>query len=218
MKFNSSPLKNLLVSALLACSATSTTALAGITADEAFGPAAVGQPAPDFTLTDINGKSVNLKHFRKKYVVLEWINDGCPFVKKHYNSGNMQSLQEEFTKKGVVWIQVSSSASGMQGNHTSEEWKDILKKWNAHPTDLVLDPDGKVGHMYGAKTTPDMYVIGKDGTLLYAGAIDDKPDTDKESIKTAKNYVREALEEVMAGKSVATTTTKPYGCSVKYAG
>jgi peroxiredoxin len=187
-------------------------------ADFSAEKAVVGKPAPEFTLKDINDKDVKLSDFRKKFVVLEWFNDGCPFVKKHYNSHNMQNLQKEATKKGVVWLSICSSGAGQQGNHTNPEYKEIEKKWDASPTHFLLDTDGTVGHLYGAKTTPDMFVIGKDGELLYAGAIDDKPDTDADSIKTAKNYVREALDQAMAGKSIATSTTRSYGCKVHYGG
>jgi hypothetical protein len=153
-----------------------------------------------------------------KFVVLEWFNDGCPFVKKHYNSGNMQALQKEFEKKGVVWLTICSSAEGKQGNHTSDEYKTILKDWKADPSHFLVDAGGKVGRLYGAKTTPDMFVIAKDGTLKYSGAIDDQPYPDLDTVKIAKNYVRQALDELMAGKNVATTSTKSYGCSVKYNG
>jgi peroxiredoxin len=212
-------MRNFALSALLACSFAVLPTNYSSAAPEA--PAAettVGQKAPDFSLTDINGKTVKLSDFQHKFVVLEWFNDGCPFVKKHYESGNMQGVQKEFTKKGVIWLSICSSGPGQQGSHDQAEFKKILKNWNSEPTHLLLDADGKIGHLYGAKTTPGMYVIGKDGTLLYKGAIDDKPDTDKESIKGAKNYVREALDQAMAGKSVATTVTKSYGCRVHYAG
>jgi len=218
MKFSASAFRNLAVSALIACSAAGAPFYASVGAPETTSQVQVGKEAPDFTLTDIDGKKVKLSDFRKKFVVLEWFNDGCPFVKKHYNSDNMQSLQKEFTKKGVVWLSICSSGAGQQGNHTDAEFKQILKKWNTAPTHFLVDADGKVGHLYGAKTTPDMFVIGKDGQLLYAGAIDDHPDTDADSIKISKNFVREALDQSMAGKSIATSTTKSYGCKVHYGG
>lgn len=180
--------------------------------------AEVGKKAPGFTLPDLDGKPISLSKFKGKFVVLEWFNDGCPFVKKHYNTGNMPELQKEFTKKGVVWLTICSSAEGKQGHHTVAEFKDILKNWKAQPSHFLVDGDGTVGHEYGAKTTPDMYILDKEQNLVYAGAIDDKPDTDVESVKTAKNYVRAALDEVMAGKQVATASTRSYGCSVKYKG
>jgi len=211
--------RNIVLSALIACSSAAIPFYPGAAADQALvGQAEIGKKAPDFTLTDINGKSVTLSKLHGKFVVLEWFNDGCPFVKKHYNSGNMQALQKEYAKKNVVWLSICSSAAGKQGNHTADDYKKILKDWNAAPAHLLLDPDGQVGRLYGAKTTPDMFIIAKDGTLQYSGAIDDKADTDVESVKTAKNYVREALDQLMAGKNVATTSTKSYGCSVKYNG
>jgi peroxiredoxin len=174
--------------------------------------AAVGKTAPDFTLQDTNGKTHELSKLRGKFVVLEWFNDGCPFVKKHYTSDNMQKLQKEYTGKGVVWYSINSSASSKQGNHTAAEYNKILSDWKAAPTALLLDHDGKVGHLYGAKTTPD-----KAGKLVYAGAIDDTPSVEASDIPKSKNYVREALDEALQGKSVKVATTKSYGCSVKYA-
>jgi len=148
--------------------------------------------------------------------VLEWYNPDCPFVGKHYKSGNMQGLQKEFTSKGVVWITIDSSAPGEQGNYPPDKLNEIGARDGAARTALLVDPDGKVGRLYGAKTTPDMYVINPDGILVYKGAIDNKRSTDLADVKTATNYVKSALEELMTGKPVATTTTRPYGCSVKY--
>lgn len=178
---------------------------------------AVGKCAPDFTLQDTNGKTHALSKLRGKFVVLEWFNDGCPFVKKHYNSNNMQKLEKEYTAKGVVWYSINSSAAGKQGNHAAAEYNKILADWKAEPTALLLDHDGKVGRLYGAKTTPDMFVVDKKGNLIYAGAIDDTPGTDVAEIAKAKNYVKEALDEAMSGKTVKVAATKSYGCSVKYA-
>lgn len=179
--------------------------------------ATVGKTAPDFTLQDTNGKAHQLSKLRGKFVVLEWFNDGCPFVKKHYTSNNMQKLQRDFTGKGVVWYTINSSAAGKQGSHTSAEYNKILAEWKAEPTALLLDADGKVGHLYNAKTTPDMYVVDKTGKLIYAGAIDDTPSIDAADIPKSKNYVREALDQALSGKEVKVATTKSYGCSVKYA-
>lgn len=220
MKRHRSAIKNFVFSMMLACSTAALPMSASLAAPETTATAAaeVGKKAPDFSLVDLDGKTVKLSDFKKKFVVLEWFNDGCPFVKKHYSSKNMQNLQNEYTKKGVVWVSICSSAPGKQGNRSASEYKTVLKDWNAKPTAFLLDPEGTVGRAYGAKTTPDMYVISKDGTLVYAGAIDDKADTDTESIKGAKNYVREALEQSMAGKNVAVGSTRPYGCSVKYHG
>ncbi|MBS2003773.1 MAG: thioredoxin family protein, partial [Cyanobacteria bacterium SZAS LIN-5] len=179
--------------------------------------AVVGKTAPDFTLRDTKGQTHQLSRLIGKFVVLEWFNDGCPFVRKHYKSNNMQSLQKEFTGKGVVWYTISSAGDGKQGSHTPAEYNKILSQLSAQPTALLLDPDGKVGHLYQAKTTPDMYVIDKTGKLIYAGAIDDTPSSETDDIPKSTNYVRAALAEALSGKKVTVATTKPYGCSVKYA-
>jgi peroxiredoxin len=177
-----------------------------------------GEPAPDFTLKGLNPKleDISLDDFKGKIVVLEWLNNGCPFVKKHYESGNMQSLQRKYTEQNVIWLSIVSSAPGKQG-HVDKEGA-IKEKTNhkSSATDVVLDPDGKVGKLYGAKTTPHMFIIDKNGNLVYQGAIDDKADTDKNSILSAKNYVAAALDEVIGGKKVTAHTTKSYGCAVKY--
>jgi peroxiredoxin len=177
----------------------------------------VGKPAPDFTLTDSNGKSHSLSDYKGKVIVLEWFNHGCPFVVKHYDSGNMPKLQKEYTAKGVIWLSICSSAPGKQGFGSGAEQNAKAKETGAAPTAILIDADGKVGRLYGARSTPSMYVITKKGSLAYAGAIDDKPTTDPADIKGAKNYVKEALDEVLDGKTVATASTKSYGCSVKYA-
>lgn len=177
----------------------------------------VGAPAPDFTAKDTQGRERRLSEFSGKMVVLEWHNQGCPFVKKHYGKGNMQRLQKELTGEGVVWLTVISSAPGKQGYMTPAEEDAYLKEQQASPTAVLLDTDGTVGRLYAAKTTPQMFFIDAKGTLLYAGAIDDKPTTDPADIDGAKNYVLAAYQEVKAGKAVSVTTTAPYGCSVKYA-
>jgi peroxiredoxin len=176
----------------------------------------VGKPAPGFTLSDAEGTKRSLSDYKGKYVVLEWVNHGCPFVKKHYNSDNMQSLQKEFTAKDVVWLSISSSAKGKEGYQTPAEWKKTTQEKGAAPTAVLLDAEGRVGKLYGAKTTPHMFVIDPQGVLVYKGAIDDTPSADEKDAKTAKNYVRAALEESMAGKPVSVSATKSYGCSVKY--
>jgi glutathione peroxidase-family protein len=181
------------------------------------GPAVVGKAAPDFTLSDSNGKSHTLSSYRGKHVVLEWVNFGCPFVGKHYGSGNMQKLQKAYTAKGVVWLSINSSATGKQGYYPAAEINTLLGEKGAAPTAYLIDTDGKVGHAYGARTTPHMYVVNPAGTLVYAGGIDDKPSTDVADIPGATNYVAAALDDALAGKPVRTTTSKPYGCSVKYA-
>jgi alkyl hydroperoxide reductase subunit AhpC len=181
-----------------------------------FSAAKVGEAAPEFTATASDGKSYRLSDYRGKYVVLEWHNNGCPYVGKHYKSGNMQRLQKEWTGRGVVWFTVLSSAQGKQGYVTASEENEYLSKMQAAPTAALLDPSGQVGHLYEAKTSPQMIVINPQGVVIYDGAIDDKPTTDLEDVPGATNYVSLALEQAMAGKQVATTTTRPYGCSVKY--
>lgn len=178
--------------------------------------AMLGKPAPAFSLKDSHGKVHNLKDFKGKYVVLEWVNYDCPFVKKHYDSGNMQRLQKEFTAKGVVWLSINSSAVGKQGNFPADRVNALIKEKNAAPTAYLFDTDGTVGKTYGAKTTPHMYIINPEGELIYMGGIDDKPSTDKADIAGARNHVRAALEEAMAGKPVSVKASQPYGCSVKY--
>lgn len=178
--------------------------------------AKLNEQAPGFKLVDSNGKEHSLSDFKGKVVVLEWINFECPFVKKHYNSKNMQSLQLKYTKKDVVWLSVCSSSEGKQGNFSPEEINKRIKDHNAKMSAYLMDADGKVGKMYGAKTTPHMYVIDKDGKLVYAGAIDEKPSTDLEDVKEAKNYVAAALDELLTGKSVSFHSSTSYGCSVKY--
>jgi peroxiredoxin len=177
----------------------------------------VGEPAPDFQATDSNGQQHKLSHYRGKFVVLEWHNNGCPYTRKHYESGNMQRLQKDWTGKGVVWFTIISSAPSQQGYVTAQQENDYLKEMKAVPTAVLLDPQGDVGRLYSAKTTPHMFVIDPAGVLIYDGAIDDKPTTDQADIQGAKNYVSQTLEEAVAGKPVSTPTTRPYGCSVKYA-
>jgi len=176
----------------------------------------VGKPAPNFTLPDSDGKTRSLADYRGKYVVLEWINHGCPFVKKHYESNNMQTLQKDITAKGVVWLSISSSAKGKQGYMTAEEWKSAMKEKGMASTAVLLDPKGKVGREYGARTTPHLYVINPEGTLIYQGAIDDKPTADKSDIPGANNYVKGAIKAALSGQPVSMAQTEPYGCSVKY--
>jgi len=176
----------------------------------------VGAAAPRFTATDSNGKTQSLDRFKGKYVVLEWHNQGCPFTKKHYVSGNMQALQKEWTAKGVVWLTVISSAPGQQGYVTASQENSYMAQMHAVPTAALLDPDGKVGRLYGAKTTPQMIVIDPAGKVIYDGAIDDRPTPDPDDVKGAKNYVSETLSAALAGRPVPTAYTRPYGCSVKY--
>ena len=182
----------------------------------AFAQPEIGQPAPAFTLSDCSGTEHSLSDFKGKTVVLEWVNHGCPFVVKHYASGNMQKLQEDATGKGVVWLSICSSAPGKQGHMSAADAKAKCDAVGAKSTAYLLDEDGQVGKLYGAKTTPQMAVINAEGVLVYQGAIDDKPSTDQADIEGATNYVVAALDEVLAGKPVTTAETKPYGCSVKY--
>jgi len=180
------------------------------------GGVASGAPAPDFTLKNSAGEDVSLSDFSGKYVVLEWVNYDCPFVKKHYGAGNMQKLQEKWTGKDVIWLAINSSAPGKQGAFSGEDLTKRMAKEGGQQTHYLLDPSGEVGKKYAAKTTPHMYVVDPAGKLIYQGAIDDKPSTDPTDIAGAKNYVKMALKAAKAGKTVDPAKTDPYGCSVKY--
>jgi len=182
----------------------------------AFDPPSVGSAAPDFSLTDAKGEPHSLSQYKGKYVVLEWFNPECPFVKKHYGSGNMQKLQQEYTGKGVVWLTIDSNAPGTEGNITPEEAQKITASWKTHQTALLLDPEGKAGRAYGAKNTPNMVIINPEGKIAYEGAIDSKATPNPADIPNSTNYVKAALDESLTGKPVTTSQTKPYGCSVKY--
>lgn len=182
----------------------------------AVAQARVDAPAPAFTATDSHGQTHTLAEYRGKYVVLEWHNQGCPYTRKHYVSGNMQGLQKEWTAKGVAWFTVISSAPGQQGYVTDPEENAYLAKMHADPTAVLMDPSGKLGRLYGARTTPEMYVIDPEGKLIYEGAIDNRPTPDVSDIKGADNYVSDALTAAMDGKPVNPDYTRPYGCSVKY--
>jgi peroxiredoxin len=179
--------------------------------------ATVGQQAPTFSGQDSQGKAESLAQYRGKYVVLEWTNRDCPYTKKQYDSGNMQGLQQQWTGKGVVWFTVLSSAKGEQGYLNAADENAQMARVHAHPTAAILDPGGEIGKLYGAKTTPHMFIIDPNGKLIYAGAIDDKATTDVSDVKGAKNYVSTALTAAMAGQPVEVASTRPYGCSVKYA-
>ncbi|MFB2880173.1 thioredoxin family protein [Floridanema aerugineum] len=178
--------------------------------------ARVNNPAPNFVAADTNGKTHRLTDFKGKVVVLEWTNHDCPFVRKHYGSGNMQKLQKELTGKGAVWISIISSAPGMQGYVSASQANELTKSRNAAPTAVILDPEGKIGKQYGARTTPHIFVIGKDGNVGYMGAIDSIASPDPADIPKADNYVRDAVNSLISGKPVANSVTQPYGCSVKY--
>ena len=194
---------------------TALTCLASTSLFAADSPA-TGAAAPDFSVTDSKGKTQSVSQYKGKTVVLEWFNPGCPFVVKHYGSGNMQKLQEEFTGKGVVWLTIDSSAPGKEGHLTAEQAEKQITEWKMKSSALLLDPDGKAGQTYGAKNTPHMFIISPEGKVIYQGAIDSKPSPKPEDIASSTNYVKVALDESMGGKPVSNASTKPYGCSVKY--
>lgn len=177
-----------------------------------------GQPAGNFRLTDMDGRMVRLSDFRGRMIVLEWSNPGCPFVQKHYASGNMQATQASAKAAGAVWLTINSGAPGKQGHLTPAEARAWVAKERAVPTDYLLDPAGRVGRGYAAKTTPHLYVIAPDGRLAYQGGIDDRPTADAADIAGARNHVLAAIADIKAGKPVSVPETRPYGCSVKYAG
>lgn len=177
----------------------------------------IGGPAPDFKAQGHDGRAYKLSDFKGRTVVLEWLNEDCPFVQKHYGSANMQSLQKKYAKKGVVWLSIASSAPGKEGYfEDAKAAMAFIKMQKAGMKAILLDPEGKVGRAYGAKTTPHMYVVDKEGRLAYQGAIDDTRSTKLEDVKTSKNYVAQALDELLAGRPVSEPQTKQYGCSVKY--
>ena len=176
----------------------------------------IGKPAPDFSVVDSNGATRSLGEFLGQDIVLEWTNHGCPYVKKFYNDGAMQSLQEQVTSSGAIWLRVISSAPGKQGHVSGDEANKIAQDQGVHATATLLDSDGSVGRAYNAKTTPHMYVVNKQGVLVYQGAIDDKPGTNSADIEGATNYVTAALDDLNAGRDVQTALTQPYGCSIKY--
>jgi len=181
-----------------------------------FAEVKIGESAPNFTLLDSNEQQRSLLEFTGKYIVLEWFNPECPFVRKHYDSGNMQRLQEKYTAEDIVWLSIDSSADGNQGYLTSKDAKQFIEDKNVSSTAVLLDPQGEVGKLYGAKTTPHMFIIDPQGKLVYQGAIDDVSSDDPGDIPDAKNYVGETLDLALAGGSVKGFATKSYGCSVKY--
>jgi hypothetical protein len=191
-------------------------AAAALVAAPALAQVQVGKPARAFKANDVNGRVISLSDFKGKTVVLEWSNPECPFVRKHYSSGNMQKTQAAAKKDGVVWLTINSSAPGKQGHVEGAEAKSIVAAQKAQPTAYLLDPKGILGKGYGAKTTPHMYIINKAGTLVYAGGIDNKPTPNPADIQGARNHVLAALAELKSGKPVSVATTRPYGCSVKY--
>jgi peroxiredoxin len=197
--------------------ATSLLMMMALASGSALAVPGVGQSAPDFTLSDASGKAVKLSDFRGKHVVLEWTNPGCPYVRKHYDSGNMPATQKEAVDKGVVWLSINSTAK------TSDEYFEPAKlvAWqkqrDARPTAVLLDEEGTAGKAYGARTTPHMYIVDPQGRLIYAGGIDSIPSSDPGDIRKAVNFVRQGLNEALAGKPLSAPVTRPYGCSVKYA-
>ena len=192
-------------------------AIVALAAMPAAAEQTTGQPAGNFRLVDADGKAVTLSQFKGRPVVLEWNNPGCPFVQKHYDSGNMQAAQAKAKAMGAAWLTINSGAPGKQGHMTGAEAKAFLAAQKAQPTAYLLDPQGRVGKGYGAKTTPHMYLIDASGKLVYQGGIDDKPTANKADIPGARNHLLAALGEVKAGKKVSVPEARPYGCSVKYA-
>lgn len=203
---------------LAALAATAATALA-LTSGAAFAQSAAktGAKAPDFSVVDVDGKLQKLSDYAGKTVVLEWTNHDCPYVRKHYNSATMQTLQKDMAKDGIVWLSVISSPAGEQGHVDAARAKELTKTRDAAPASILLDPKSQLARAYGAQTTPHMYIIDPKGTLAYAGAIDDKPSSSASSLSGAKSYVRQAVAELKAGKPVSEAATKAYGCVVKYA-
>jgi hypothetical protein len=177
---------------------------------------AVGQAAPDFSLKDTTGKTVKLSDYRGKYVVLEWTNPGCPYVKKHYNSGNMPATQQDAVGKGVVWLSINSTEKDAWDYLAPAKLTAWLNERKARPTAVLMDEEGSAGKAYGARTTPHMYIVNPQGQLVYAGGIDSIPSSDADDIKKATNYVKQGLGEALAGKPISAATTRAYGCSIKY--
>lgn len=175
-----------------------------------------GDMAPDFTLSGADGKSYKLSQFKGKVVILEWFNNECPYVKKFYDGGAMQGMQDTITSKGNVWLSINSSAPGKEGHATTEKALEISKTREMKNTAFLLDEKGEVGKLYGAKTTPHMFIVDKDGRLVYQGAMDDRPSTQRSSLKGSQNYLVDALMAMEKGQAIKNGTTAPYGCSVKY--
>lgn len=180
------------------------------------GAPAIGAPAPAFTAIDTHGVTRDLAAYRGRWVVLEWFNHECPFTRKQYDSGNMQRLQREYTAKGVVWLSIQSSAPGRFGYMTDAQANRLTTEKHAAPTAVIRDTAGVIGHLYGARNTPQLFVIDPHGVLVYAGAIDDLPTTDTADVRTAHNYLQAALDEGMSGRPITTPLTQPYGCVVQY--
>ena len=190
---------------------------AALCALPAFAQAVVGQPAPAFSAVDAGGKPVSLADYKGRHVVLEWVNPGCPYVQKHYNSGNMPATQKLAVSKGVTWLSISSTSRDASDYKSPAELAAWIKGKDGAPTATLTDTDGRIGRAYGARTTPHMYVIDPQGKLVYAGAIDSKATARKDDVKSATNYVKQAVAEAVAGKPVSQAQTQAYGCSIKYA-
>jgi hypothetical protein len=199
---------------LMACVATVATTF--LIAAPAYSAAVVGQKAPEFTAKDAMGKTVNLADFKGKTVVLEWVNPGCPYVRKHYGAGNMQSTQKDAADKGVVWLAINSTDTQHPDYLAPAALQSWMTEQKAAATHTVMDESGKIGQQYAARTTPHMYIINAQGNLIYAGGIDSIASANPADIKTATNYIKQSLGEVAAGKPISSANTKPYGCSVKY--
>ena len=178
--------------------------------------AIVGEQAPDFEVMDANGNMRTLSEFEGQYVILEWLNHGCPYIRKHYDGNNMQQLQEKYTDQGVVWLSVVSSAPGTQGYMEPEEARQSIEEYGASPTAILLDSEGEMGRAYDARVTPHMFIIDPSGTVRYNGAIDDKPTPRASSLETAHNYIDAAMNSLMNGEEVEVKSNTPYGCGVKY--
>ena len=187
-----------------------------VTLGAAHAAPSVGQPAPDFTLQDVSGKAVKLSDYRGKHVVLEWTNPGCPYVRKHYDSGNMPATQAEAVARGVVWLSINSTEKSSYDYREPTKLVAWQNERKSRPTALLMDEEGTTGRAYGARTTPHMYMVDPHGKLVYAGGIDSIPSSNPDDIKKAVNYVRQGLNETLAGKPISAATTRPYGCSIKY--
>lgn len=207
------PSRRTLIAAAVGALTLTGVAVSGVTAG---GSPDVGKAAPAFTGTTADGETISLGDYKGKTVILEWTNHQCPYVRKHYGADNMQALQRKTTTDGAVWLSVISSAPGTQGYVEPAEALKIAETRGASPSEIVLDPEGSIGRAYGARTTPHMYIIDGNGTLVYKGGIDDRPTTNPADIERATNYVRAALDDMAAGKPVAQPVTRAYGCSVKY--
>ncbi len=197
---------------LLAMAAT----MLGLSATAVRATPSVGQPAPAFSLTDTAGKTVQLADFRGRHVVLEWVNPGCPYVRKHYSSANMQGTQKDVTAQGVVWLAINSTENASTDYLAPAQMGRWMQSQQATATHTLMDEDGTVGKAYGARTTPHMYIVDPAGKLIYAGGIDSVPSSRVDDIKTAVNYVKQGVREALAGQPIRAATTRPYGCSIKY--